>query len=367
MRKTFISCALIAIILLFAGCRTTEVTQDIPTHSVPSSPGVSNESELSSHVGNDVKGYSIAYGTVWAPSEENLTALFQIPENTEINEVSKTGHVIQTDDKVLAFDQGMISFICPQSEIVNSVLYIFRNNIAETNYNADQFSQTQDLKFASREEVIEALERLLQEMGKDEVYQITAYSLDSTTMEEQEKLLEEKIGEAQSEMPMVEVWDESCDSYYLQAVPTIDGSPLLSVTTGNAENGTLITNEMITAIYTRSGFELFMMTNGVDITSVEQKEGTLIESEQAEKIFDELNLSLLSNETYQVESMQLGYYSEYVNSEHTQVAFRPAWEAKTIATGEDASKNSENRGRYSYTISQYIDAETGQEIVEALG
>ena len=106
------------------------------------------------------------------------------------------------------------------------------------------------------------------------------------------------------------------------------------------------------------------MTNAVDVTSVEKKEGQLIGEGQARDKFDQLNEALLSTETYQVESLQLGYYSEYANAEHTEITLKPAWQAKTIASGTDESKNN---GQYFYSMYQYIDAESGQEIVEALG
>lgn len=367
MNKGVVFCVMISLALLVSGCRTAELNYESSMNSASTSFESSFESDVtpsSTDTLEEAKEFSVAKGVIWNSSEEKLKAVFQFPENVEVNEVSKTGHVIQTDDKVLSFDQGMVSFIYPNSKIVNSVLYIFRNNIAETYYNADKFSKTQDLSFATRTEAVQALTDLLKQIGKDEAYQVTAYALDSQTMKEQEQLLESVMGEIQSDMLMVDEWDSSCDSYYLQAVPTIDGNPLLPVTTGNSENGSAITNEMITAVYTQSGFELFLMTNAVDVTSVEKKEGQLIGEGQARDKFDQLNEALLSTETYQVESLQLGYYSEYANAEHTEITLKPAWQAKTIASGTDESKNN---GQYSYSMYQYIDAESGQEIVEALG
>ena len=367
MKKQIILCTAVVLALLLSGCRTAELDHESSKNSTTSSFESSTESEAAqppTDVVGSSKEFSMAYGEIWTPSEEKLKDVFGFSPDAEMNEVSKTGHTVQDDDKILSFDQGMVSFIYPNSKIVNSALFIFRNNIAESNYNADKFSQTEDLDFSTKSEAIQALTDLLQQIGKDESYQITAYALDAQTMKEQEQVLKSAIGEISSDMPMVDRWDSSSESYYLQAVPTVDGYPLLPITTGNYENGSTITNEMITAIYTSSGFELFMMANGVNITSIVKSENELIGENQAKETFNQLNLALLSTETYQVESLQLGYYSEYANADHTEIVFKPAWQAKTIASGEDESKDS---GQYSYYLYQYIDAESGQEIVEALG
>lgn len=365
MRNKLTICTMLVVLILFTGCRTSELGTEVSVNSNISENEYQESSSYSSTAPFDMElTMRLVKGSVWIPSEDELKSSFHFSENASITEANKTGRVIQEDDKMLSFDQGMVTFIYPNSKIVNSALFIFRNNIAESNYNADKFSQTKDLDFATNLEAKQALIDLLQKIGKDEAYQVTVYALDAQTMKEQEQVLKSAIGEIQSDMPMVDKWESSYDSYYMQAVPTIDGNPLLPVTTGNSENGSAITNEMITAIYTSFGFEFFLMTNAIDITSVEKKEGQLIGEGQARDKFDQLNEALLSTETYQVESLQLGYYSEYANTEHTEIVFKPAWQAKTIASGEDESKDS---GQYSYYLYQYIDAESGQEIVEALG
>ena len=123
---------MISLALLVSGCRTAELNYESSMNSASTSFESSFESDVtpsSTDTLEEAKEFSVAKGVIWNSSEEKLKAVFQFPENVEVNEVSKTGHVIQTDDKVLSFDQGMVSFIYPNSKIVNSVLYIFRNNI----------------------------------------------------------------------------------------------------------------------------------------------------------------------------------------------------------------------------------------------
>ncbi len=57
----------------------------------------------------------------------------------------------------------------------------------------------------------------------------------------------------------------------------------------------------------------------------------------------------------------MGCYPQYDNTEHTHVKFLPAWAASVLVTGE--SEKAET-GKFEYTTWQYIDAQSGQELVE---
>lgn len=375
MRKAFAFLIICVLCLMITGCQTAEYKNRAQSSSENDVSQRENSAAVSENTMGDGMSSSIlgdenetastkechaVLGAMWTPEEETVMKAFPLeqPEIARGQGPQGTGTLFSSASAVLTIDSGMLVYSQTEGNYVNSVLYTFRNNTQEINYNANLFSQSDSLSFMGHDEAVNALEDLIQTLGREGEYTITCYALDSATMNAQAKVLEEKNGKQEG---IIDEWTEDKECYYLKATPIIDGIPLLPLIYGSSGQGTYITGEDVSAIISSKGFELFMITNAVDVQDIGDEKLDIISQDEAHSRFTELHDMLLSDETYEIKDMLLGYYPQYDDTEHTSIKFLPAWAASVLVTGE--SKKAET-GKFEYTTWQYIDAQSGKELVE---
>lgn len=372
MKKIIMLCVLMLFVLDLSACRTVEYnireTEDSNTSNSQSEFSGSGELQFTESAINNEESISTASGSVWNPEEKTVLEALSFQNATSVQKElgpNRRGVSYQSENAILSFDSGMLTYAVgdsgTMSTLVYSALYVFRNNPSDAYYNADKFSRKLELSFCSREKAIEQILSTLQKLGRNNKYEIEVYSLDNKTLNEQTSLLKDACGLQDG---IIEKWNEENECYYIQAVPAINDIPLLSVSHGSTQDGTYITGEQVNAIISSRGLEFLMISNAVNIDSVDSEEVNIISKDKAMNVFQELNASLLTNESYKIENIELGYYPEYVSSDHNIIKFSPAWVAKTIVSGESGRESGDE---YSYISAQYLDAQTGDEIVEELG
>lgn len=360
MKRIILFFSVVFSVLMFSGCQTSEYYAKEQSHL----SDVGNQIEASkgsdSTNQNSVEKLQVAYGAVWTPNQEDALSVFPFEPNIQEEQAANgTGKTIMDSHRLLAIGSGMLTYAVTDNELMHSVMYVFRNNQADSYYNADQFSTESDLSFCTRAGAISALKNILHRLGRTSEYDITCYALDKNTMNSQMEILTEAYG---SQENVISEWGDDSECYYLEAAPIICDYPLLPLSCGSNSDGSQITAESIAAIFSLDGFEMVNIQNAVNVETHEDSQASILTEREAQDRFKKINSSLLSEETYTLQALRKGYYPQYETSDHTRVKFLPAWEATTLVSGESGRETGDS---YEYVLRQYIDAQTGQEIVRS--
>jgi hypothetical protein len=372
MKKVFWgTIGLVYIIMLF-GC------QSMPTDSETGSGDIENyTSHISQQIGNTIINADISM-----PNSKNISSIditfISIPiedaksvfldEEIIVEETTHdSGYALRTndDDTVVATD-AFFAFNSYFSRQIESVLAL-DNGFESITIKAQGLADNIDFEFSTRDEACQSVSDLLRRLGFANIGKITIYALSYQKM----AIAEDRIMNNPDYEPDISSgrltfkneWGTDDDCYYLTIETELQGIPVISNGFYIEQIQTFSFGGQIRAIYSKDGLCLLHIPALYQETGVNTDALKIISPIDAvNQVANRLN-SIITNNTFNINTIELRYISEYIDSSRNQMQLIPVWalEVEENITVEDNERGSPTSFVQSHSC--YVNAVSGAELI----
>lgn len=221
----------------------------------------------------------------------------------------------------------------------------FRLQKGYSDYNADQYSTEDNLKFETREDAFKNIKATLESMGIRVEDTYTCYALDYETMMREESAMDMDGNEASQFYK--ENWTQEDDSYYFLIRQEYEGIPEYHVFYDTmselAED-----NAPVQVLYNKNGIQ-FLQIEKVFNYSETKDTYKLKDFSEIARVIEKKYGMLLGNSTYEVTSASLFYMESKVSEVEYEV--QPVW---IFFTKENSTGK---------ILQDIVNAQTGEEVI----
>ena len=215
-------------------------------------------------------------------------------------------------------------------------------------YNADKFSTQEDLPFESRQEAYSQIGDFLKALGFDSDFEYVSYSLDHSTLQNEEVHYDMDGNIDPSENK--DQWTQEDDCYYVALRQIFNGVPIYYPYVSTFVNED-VENYPINAMVNENGIFSLNIDQVFEFAD-EEKIDSVVEFDTVfDAVSDKFN-DILGDSTYVFDLAELVYYVDLSSDDGTYEAY-PIW----IIKGKEISGDNESE------IQVFIDAQTGDEII----
>lgn len=215
-------------------------------------------------------------------------------------------------------------------------------------YNADKFSTQEDLPFESRQEAYSQIGDFLKALGFDSDFEYVSYSLDHSTLQNEEVHYDMDGNIDPSENK--DQWTQEDDCYYVALRQIFNGVPIYYPYVSTFVNED-VENYPINAMVNENGIFSLKIDQVFEFAD-EEKIDSVVEFDTVfDAVSDKFN-DILGDSTYVFDLAELVYYVD-LSSNNGIYEVYPVW----IIKGNETSGDSETE------IQVFIDAQTGDEII----
>lgn len=215
-------------------------------------------------------------------------------------------------------------------------------------YNADKFSTQEDLPFESRQEAYSQIGDFLKALGFDSDFEYVSYSLDHSTLQNEEVHYDMNGNIDPSENK--DQWTQEDDCYYVALRQIFNGVPIYYPYVSTFVNED-VENYPINAMVNENGIFSLKIDQVFEFAD-EEKIDSVVEFDTVfDAVSDKFN-DILGDSTYVFDLAELVYYVD-LSSNNGIYEVYPVW----IIKGNETSGDSETE------IQVFIDAQTGDEII----
>lgn len=215
-------------------------------------------------------------------------------------------------------------------------------------YNADKFSTQEDLPFESRQEAYSQIGDFLKALGFDSDFEYVSYSLDHSTLQNEEVHYDMDGNIDPSENK--DQWTQEDDCYYVALRQIFNGVPIYYPYVSTFVNED-VENYPINAMVNENGIFSLNIDQVFEFAD-EEKIDSVVEFDTVfDAVSDKFN-DILGDSTYVFDLAELVYYVD-LSSNNGIYEVYPVW----IIKGNETSGDSETE------IQVFIDARTGDEII----
>lgn len=215
-------------------------------------------------------------------------------------------------------------------------------------YNADKFSTQEDLPFESRQEAYSQIGDFLKELGFDSDFEYVSYSLDHSTLQNEEVHYDMNGNIDPSENK--DQWTQEDDCYYVALRQIFNGVPIYYPYVSTFVNED-VENYPINAMVNENGIFSLKIDQVFEFAD-EEKIDSVVEFDAVFDAVSEKYNDILSDSSYVFDIAELVYYVDLSSDDGTYEAY-PIW----IIKGKEISGDNESE------IQVFIDAQTGDEII----
>ncbi|SHH67325.1 hypothetical protein SAMN02745229_00770 [Butyrivibrio fibrisolvens DSM 3071] len=215
-------------------------------------------------------------------------------------------------------------------------------------YNADKFSTQEDLPFESRQEAYSQIGDFLKALGFDSDFEYVSYSLDHSTLQNEEVHYDMNGNIDPSENK--DQWTQEDDCYYVALRQIFNGVPIYYPYVSTFVNED-VENYPINAMVNENGIFSLNIDQVFEFAD-EEKIDSVVEFDTVfDAVSDKFN-DILDDSTYVFDLAELVYYVD-LSSNNGIYEVYPVW----IIKGNETSGDSETE------IQVFVDARTGDEII----
>lgn len=215
-------------------------------------------------------------------------------------------------------------------------------------YNADKFSTQEDLPFESRQEAYSQIGDFLKALGFDSDFEYVSYSLDHSTLQNEEVHYDMDGNIDPSENK--DQWTQEDDCYYVALRQIFNGVPIYYPYVSTFVNED-VENYPINAMVNENGIFSLKIDQVFEFAD-EEKIDSVVEFDTVfDAVSDKFN-DILGDNTYVFDCAELVYYVD-LSSNNGIYEVYPVW----IIKGNETSGDSETE------IQVFVDARTGDEII----
>ncbi len=215
-------------------------------------------------------------------------------------------------------------------------------------YNADKFSTQEDLPFESRQEAYSQIGDFLKALGFDSDFEYVSYSLDHSTLQNEEVHYDMDGNIDPSENK--DQWTQEDDCYYVALRQIFNGVPIYYPYVSTFVNED-VENYPINAMVNENGIFSLNIDQVFEFAD-EEKIDSVVEFDTVfDAVSDKFN-DILGDSTYVFDLAELVYYVD-LSSNNGIYEVYPVW----IIKGNETSGDSETE------IQVFVDARTGDEII----
>ena len=215
-------------------------------------------------------------------------------------------------------------------------------------YNADKFSTQEDLPFESRQEAYSQIGDFLKALGFDSDFEYVSYSLDHSTLQNEEVHYDMDGNIDPSENK--DQWTQEDDCYYVALRQIFNGVPIYYPYVSTFVNED-VENYPINAMVNENGIFSLNIDQVFEFAD-EEKIDSVVEFDTVfDAVSDKFN-DILGDSTYVFDCAELVYYVD-LSSNNGIYEVYPVW----IIKGNETSGDSETE------IQVFVDARTGDEII----
>lgn len=215
-------------------------------------------------------------------------------------------------------------------------------------YNADKFSTQEDLPFESRQEAYSQIGDFLKALGFDSDFEYVSYSLDHSTLQNEEVHYDMNGNIDPSENK--DQWTQEDDCYYVALRQIFNGVPIYYPYVSTFVNED-VENYPISAMVNENGIFSLKIDQVFEFAD-EEKIDSVVEFDTVfDAVSDKFN-DILGDSTYVFDLAELVYYVD-LSSNNGIYEVYPVW----IIKGNETSGDSETE------IQVFVDARTGDEII----
>ena len=215
-------------------------------------------------------------------------------------------------------------------------------------YNADKFSTQEDLPFESRQEAYSQIGDFLKALGFDSDFEYVSYSLDHSTLQNEEVHYDMDGNIDPSENK--DQWTQEDDCYYVALRQIFNGVPIYYPYVSTFVNED-VENYPINAMVNENGIFSLKIDQVFEFAD-EEKIDSVVEFDTVfDAVSDKFN-DILGDSTYVFDLAELVYYVD-LSSNNGIYEVYPVW----IIKGNETSGDSETE------IQVFVDARTGDEII----
>ena len=215
-------------------------------------------------------------------------------------------------------------------------------------YNADKFSTQEDLPFESRQEAYSQIGDFLKALGFDSDFEYVSYSLDHSTLQNEEVHYDMDGNIDPSENK--DQWTQEDDCYYVALRQIFNGVPIYYPYVSTFVNED-VENYPINVMVNENGIFSLNIDQVFEFAD-EEKIDSVVEFDTVfDAVSDKFN-DILGDSTYVFDLAELVYYVD-LSSNNGIYEVYPVW----IIKGNETSGDSETE------IQVFVDARTGDEII----
>lgn len=249
------------------------------------------------------------------------------------------------DDSVLSCEKMNIIY---SDFAIDSILKCVYSNPELDSYNLDKYSLTDNLPFASREDVFQKIKEAYKTLGNIQIsddYQ--AYALDYKTLKKEE-IPADVYGDIQESERKLD-WSHDDDTYYFILHQDVNNVPIRQQGYGDGYDGTGVEDTVLEVYYNKNGWVTFDERWGYILEETKEKQDILTVNDALNSLKHKYDLNA-SPDSYTFTEMNLELAPVFIKDNNYEI--RPVWSFK----GQTSSSSSE--------IEVLFDGTTGKELIQ---